>query len=168
MTFWRTLLQTLAANPISLFAVLCVAATAWFLQSLTHRLLAVIESPAWCAKAVQAERITETNKDGLTTCVVLLKIQLEAVATGFHIATGGFVFVLIVLIVVVVAGARASWKLGPTGIEGSVGKHEAGQAAQHVADEAQDAATDVKAGVAPGPATAAPKAADAGLPAGIR
>lgn len=157
MNFWRQLLATVAKNPISLFAVLCVAATAWFLRDLTYRLLSVIESTSWCAKAVQAERVTNSTSE-LTTCVVLLKIQLEAVATGFHIATGGFVFVLIVLIVVVVAGARASVKIGPTGVSGDVSRE--GQAAQHVADEAQEAATDIKAGAAPTP--------DAGLPAGIR
>lgn len=161
MNFGRALLQTLAKNPISFFAVLCVGATAYFLQSLTYRLLSVIESPSWCAKAVQAERVTNSTSE-LTTCVVLLKIQLEAVATGFHIATGGFVFVLIVLIVVVVAGARASGKLGATGVQFDVGKHEADKAAEHVVEGAKEAAAEVRAD------TVAPKAADAGLPAGIR
>src|SRR5688500_5417785 len=114
--FWRSFWITIAKNPISLFAVFCVAATAWFLRDLTYLLLSVIESPGWCSKAVLAERATD-SKTELTSCVVLLKIQLEAVATGFHIATGGFVFVLIVLIVVVVAGARASGKVGPTGVD---------------------------------------------------
>lgn len=157
MTIWRTFLQTLAKNPISAFAVLCVAATAAFLGYITLRMVAVLESTDYCSKAVQAERITPgASFEGLTGCIDILKIQLNALATGFHISTGGFVFVLIVLVVVVVAGARASWKISATGIEGNVGKHEAGQAAQHVADEAQDAATDIKAGVAPAPDAALP------------
>lgn len=125
MTFWRQLLTTIAKNPISLFAVLCVACTAGFLGWLTYRLVGVLESPAWCAKAIQAERITPgATYLGLTTCVDLLKIQLSAVATGFHISTGGFVFVLIVLIVVVVAGARASGKVGTSGLEFDVSRGE--------------------------------------------
>lgn len=158
MNFGRTLLQTLAKNPISFFAVLCVGATAYFLQSLTYRLLSVIESPSWCAKAVQAERVTNSTSE-LTTCVVLLKIQLEAAATGFHIATGGFVFVLIVLIVVVVAGARASWKISATGIEGNVGKHDAEAAAAHVVAGAKEAEAEVKADAVPA------KAVDPAMPA---
>lgn len=142
--FWRSLLQTLAKNPISFFAVFCVACTAAFLGFMAHRLLTVLESPAWCAKAIQAERITESNKDGLTTCVVLLKIQLEAVATGFHIGLGAYAFVLIVLIVVVVAGARASGKLNATGMEFNVGKHEAEAAAAHVVEGAKEAEAEVK------------------------
>lgn len=143
--FWRSLLQTLARNPISFFAVLCVASTAAFLGMLTYRLLIVLESPAWCAKAIQAEKVSPgSTYVGLTTCVELLKIQLEAVATGFHISTGGFVFVLIVLIVVVVAGARASGKLGASGMEFDVGKHDAAAAADHVVAGAEQAAEEVK------------------------
>lgn len=120
MTFWRSLLQTIAKNPISLFAVLCVAATAAFLGFMSHRLLTVLESSDWCGKAIQAEKITPgATYLGLTTCVDLLKIQLQAVATGFHIGLGAYALTLIVLIVVVVAGARASGKL-PGGLEFNV------------------------------------------------
>lgn len=127
MTFWRALLQTLAKNPISLFAVLCVAAAASFLGAMALRLAGVLESANWCGKAIQAEKISPgSTYVGLTTCVELLKIQLQAVAMGFHIALGSFAFSLIVLIVVVVAGARASWKLGPTGMEGNVSRDDPG------------------------------------------
>lgn len=121
MTFWRELLRTLSRNPISLFAVLCVAASAMFLGVMAYRMVAVLESSAWCAKAIQAEKISPgSTYVGLTTCVDLLKIQLQAVATGFHISLGSFALSLIVLIVVVVAGARASWKIGKDGFEGNV------------------------------------------------
>lgn len=142
MGFWRTLLNTLARNPISFFAVLCVGSTAAFLGWLTYRLVRVLESPDWCSNALRAERISAETKGGLTSCVDLLKTQLEAVATGFHISTGGFVFVLVVLIVVVVAGAKANFKLGKDGISGDVSR-DAAPAAQFVADKAQDAADQV-------------------------
>jgi hypothetical protein len=149
-SFWRQLLQTIARNPISLFAVLCVSCTAAYLGWLTYRLMLVLESPAWCAKAIQAEKVSPgSTYVGLTTCVELLKIQLSAVATGFHISTGGFVFVLIVLIVVVVAGARASGKLGATGVEFDVGKSDAEKGAQHVVEGAKDAAAEVATGATP-------------------
>ena len=142
--FGRSLLQTVARNPISLFAVLCVASTAAFLGWLTYRLLKVLESPEWCSTALKAERISVETKGGLTSCIDLLKTQLDAVATGFHISTGGFVFVLVVLIVVVVAGARANFKLGKDGIEGNVSRQGAAAGAEHVADAAVEAADEVK------------------------
>lgn len=117
MTTWRTFLHTLVRNPISLFAVLCVAATAIFLGYMAYQLLQVLTSPSWCASAIQAEKISPGNTYvGLTTCVSLLTIQLQAVATGFHISLGAYALTLVVLIVVVVAGARASGKL-PGGVE---------------------------------------------------
>lgn len=127
MTFWRTLAQTLAKNPISTFAVLCVAATAAFLGYMSDRLLTVLESADWCGKAIQAEKISPgSTYVGLTTCVDLLKIQLNAVAMGFHIGLSAYALTLIVLIVVVVAGARASWKLSKDGWEGSVERDDPG------------------------------------------
>lgn len=121
MTFWRTLLNTLSKNPISFFAVLCVASTAAFLGYMTLRMSTVLESSGWCGKAIQAEKISPgSTYVGLTTCVDLLKIQLQALATGFHIAVSSFALTLIVLIVIVVAGARASGKVGAGGVEFNV------------------------------------------------
>lgn len=143
MTFWRQLLQTIARNPISLFAVLCVSCTAAFLGYMSDRMLSVLESSNWCSKAIQAERITPGNTYvGLTTCVDLLKIQLGAVAKGFHTGLYAYAGTLIVLVVVVVAGARAAGKL-PGGIEFDVSK-DAEQAADHVVEGAEQAAAEVK------------------------
>lgn len=139
---------TLAKNPISTFAVFCVACTAAFLGVMTWQMLAVLSSPEWCSTALKAERISTETKGGLTSCVNLLKTQLDAVSTGFHISTGGFVFVLIVLIVVVVAGAKASGKISPTAVEFDVGRQDANAAAEHVEQGAKDAAQEVKEGVA--------------------
>lgn len=155
--FWRTLLTTVAKNPISFFAVGCVAATAIFLGYMTHRLASVLESSGWCAKAIQAEKISPgAAYVGLTTCVDLLKIQLEAMATGFHISVGSFALTLLFLIVVVVAGARASWKVSATGIEGNIGK-EIDEAADKVADAAVDKAAEIKDETYNGPAMPEPK-----------
>jgi hypothetical protein len=141
MTFWRTVGHMIAKNPISTFAVLCVAAIAAFLGYMSDRLLTVLESSSWCGKAIQAEKISPgTTYVGLTTCVDLLKIQLGAIATGFHIGLGAYAFSLIVLIVVVVAGARASGKL-PGGVEFDVSRDDA---VDEVADAAVDKAAEIK------------------------
>jgi hypothetical protein len=161
MTFWRTFLATLAKNPISTFAVLCVASTAAFLGYMTLRMAGVLESAGWCGKAIQAEKISPgSTYVGLTTCVELLTIQLSAIATGFHISVGAFAFSLIVLVVIVIAGARASGKIGATGLQFDMGKHDAEKGAQHVLEGAKEAADEVGAGAA--------KPADAGLPDNLK
>lgn len=145
MSAWRTIWHTLARNPISTFAVLCVACTAAFLGYMADRMSTVLESSGWCGKAIQAEKISPgSTYVGLTTCVELLKIQLQAIATGFHISIGAFAFSLVVLIVVVVAGARAAGKL-PGGVEFDIGK-DAAQAADQVAEAAVDEAEQIKGG----------------------
>jgi hypothetical protein len=148
--FWRSLLATVSRNPISFFAVVCVASAAWLLYVVTDRLLDVLESPQWCAKAIQAEKITPGNSfKGLESCLELLKMQLASLGTGFHIALGAFAFSLIVLVVVVVAGAKANAKL-PGGLEFDVGadpnaaKRAAERAADHVAEGAEEARDEVK------------------------
>lgn len=146
MSAWRELGRTLAKNPISTFAVLCVASTAAFLGYMALRMSNVLESSGWCGKAIQAEKITAKDTYvGLTTCVDLLRVQLEAIALGFHISIGAFAFSLIVLIVIVVAGARASGKLA--GIEFDMSKDPAA-AAQATADAAQDKAEQIEDGAA--------------------
>lgn len=145
MSAWRIFAQTLARNPISTFAVFCVASTAGWLGYMSYRLLGVVASPDWCSKAIQAERISPGSTFvGLTACVDMLKIQLGGAVSAFHIVLGSFSFSLIVLIVVVVAGAKASGKLGSSGVEFDVGKEREDAAAQHVVEGAKDAAAEVK------------------------
>lgn len=145
MSFWRSFLEsTLIKNPISTFAVMCVAATGIYLGVLTNRMVGVLDSPDWCGRAVQAEKIVPSNTfQGLTTCNELLKIQLQSLATGLHISLGTFALTLLVLVVVVIAGARASFKIDETGVSGNVGR-DGPQAAQAVADSAQDTADTIK------------------------
>lgn len=146
-SFGRTLWQTLARNPISFFAVLCVAACSIYLGILVDRLLDVLTSETWCGKSIQAEKISPgTSFAGLISCIDMLKIQLQSLATGFLIAIGGFVFGNLVLVIVVIAGARASGKVGTTGLEFGVGKDTAIEGAAHVEEAAHQAADEVKKG----------------------
>lgn len=143
--FWRSLLQTLARNPISFFAVLCVMATTAFSWYVTLKLLDILTSPKWCSEAIQAERITPGNTFvGLTSCVAMSMEQVKATATALLISVSSSNFSLIVLIVVVVAGARASGKVGATGMEFNVGKQAEADAADHVVEGAKEAAAEVK------------------------
>lgn len=143
MSFWRQLLNTISRNPISFFAVICVASAAYLLYIITDRLLDVLESPQWCGKAIQAEKISPgTTFKGLDSCLDLLKMQLSALGTGFHIALGAFAFSMIVLVVVVVAGARASGKVGSSGLEFDINRHDAPYPAAKAAEETAEAAVD--------------------------
>jgi hypothetical protein len=132
-------------HPVRFFALLCVACTAAYLGVLAWRLVGTLSSPDWCSRALQAERITPgATFVGLTTCVDLLKLQIESLATNSHIAIGAFALVLVVLIVIVIAGARLAGK-GPGGIELNISPDEAAAAgAEHVRQGAERAEQEVK------------------------
>lgn len=128
--FWHTLGQTIAKNPISLFAVLCVAATAAFLGYMALWQTGILTSPDWCHKAQRAERLApgqsaEQSLEAIKSCNDMLLVQLNAIATDSHIDHSVFGLVLVVLIVVVVAGAKASFKATKDGIEGNVARNDA-------------------------------------------
>lgn len=134
-------------NPISAFAVLLVGLIAIYIGYMNYWLTEVLAGPGFCGKAVGADKLTPgTNTVSvLNGCIDLLKLQLSALGTNSHIFAATFGLCLTVLIVVVIAGARASAKANTTGFELNVGKHEAEQAADHVVEGAKDAAAEVKA-----------------------
>lgn len=117
--------QNIKNHPIRFFALICVAATASFLCYMAVWLTNTLSSSDWCGKAIQAERISPGNTFvGLTSCVDLLKVQLQATAMNSHIVIGSFAFCLVVLVVIVIAGARAAGKL-PGGVEFDISREPA-------------------------------------------
>lgn len=99
-------------NPIRVFALVCVAVTSVFFAYLAIRLIGILQSPDWCGRAIQADRITPGSTFvGLTGCMELLKMQVGALAKALLIVIGTFALCLGVLMVIVVAGARFAGKL---------------------------------------------------------
>jgi hypothetical protein len=136
-----TIRENLASHPIRAFALLCVAVTSGFLAYLALLLIRTLSSPNWCSTALQAERITAKDTFvGLTACVDLLKIQLNALALNSQIVIGTFAMCLGVLVVIVIAGAKLAGK-GPGGIEVAI---DAQQAADRVAGAAVHEADHIK------------------------
>lgn len=150
--------EVIKKNPISAFAVLVTTAIGIFLGYMILWQTEILASPTWCAKAMGAEKAApgqtyQQAMEALKSCNNLLMVQLESLATDSHIDHGVIGTVIIVLIVVVIAGARASWKLGMQGLEGSVGREAA--AADRVAtaavNEAAEVKDDAKVGAKPDP-----------------
>lgn len=131
-------------QPVRFFALICVAATSAFLAYLALKLIGTLSSPSWCSTALQAEKITAKESFvGLTACVDLLKIQLNALALNSQIVIGTFALCLGVLVVIVIAGARLAGK-GPGGVELNVSSDPAAKAADQVAEAAVEEANEIK------------------------
>jgi hypothetical protein len=113
----RASLRHLFENPIRLFALFCVAVTSAFFGYLAWWLITIISSPDWCGRAMQAERITPGSTFvGLTACIVL--------------------------VVIVIAGARLAGKV--FGTEVDVSRQDPAVAAGQVADAAVDKAAEIR------------------------
>lgn len=155
------------ANPIRMFALVCVAVTSAYLGYVNNRLVDLLSSPDWCSKAIQAERITPGNSfQGLTGCIDILKIQLNALAKVLLINSGTFALCLGVLVIIVVAGARLAGKLFGNEIDiDQIGQPRgplppptpATKAATEVAGAAATKAAEITAEEAPGPRPAVPE-----------
>lgn len=109
------------------FALLCVAVTSSFIMVMAWRINDILARPEWCARALGAGKSVAEGKApiaGLNGCINLLTIQLRSLATNSHIFAGAFAMCLLVLIVIVVAGGRLSFKGSKDGIEGNIGRGE--------------------------------------------
>jgi hypothetical protein len=131
------------ANPIRLFAVLCVAITSAYVMYMGYVVVNILASPDWCGKALQASRISNQNFAGLTACTDLLKIQLNAVARVSLVYAGVVALCLLTLNVIVIAGGHVSLDASKSGVKADIGK-DVPQAVQAVADSAQSTADNIK------------------------
>lgn len=142
----RASLRHLFENPIRLFALLCVAATSAFLCYVVYWLIEILSSPDWCARVLQAEKITPgATFAGLIACIDIAKLQVESLARVLVISVGTMALCLGVLVVIVIAGARLAGKV--FGQELDVSRQDpAAAAADQMVDAAVEEAAEIKGG----------------------
>jgi hypothetical protein len=127
------------------FALAAVAVTSAYVMFMGYRLNETLSGPGWCKTALGAEKASSTDGaiKGLDACVGLLTIQLKSLSTNSHILFGVVALCLAVLIVIVIAGGKLSFKASKEGVETDIGR-DAPEAAQAVADSAQETADTIK------------------------
>ena len=132
-------------NPIRAAALVCVALTSLFVMYMAWWINNTLASPGWCRTALGAEKVSPSDGTvkGLDACVSLLTIQLKSLATNSHILFGVIAMCLLVLIVIVIAGARLDFKANKDGVETHMSA-DAPQAAQAAVDGAQVVADQIK------------------------
>jgi hypothetical protein len=159
--------EPILKNPIRFFAVLCVAATSAYVMWMGYRLNDVLASPGWCATALGAGKAASGGSPikGLEACVGLLTIQLRSIATNSHILFGVIAMCLLVLIVIVIAGAKLDLKgnLKDGNLEGHMGKDRDDPPSKVSPDVVAAAASGAASG-ATAAAAAAPSIPDDELP----
>lgn len=127
--------MAMRGNIIRSFALICVALTSAFLVYLSLRLTGILAAPNWCNRAMGAAEDVEGKtrpEFAVSGCFRLLERQLEALAINSHIAIGVMALCLGVLVVIVIAGGRVSFKGTKDGIEALVERDDVTDAARRV------------------------------------
>lgn len=132
-------------NPIRAAALVVVAAIGLFVMWMDWRASNILSSPTWCSTAIGADKAdANSHVDAAVSCVGLLTIQLKGIVTDSHIRVLVEALCLLVLVVIVIAGGRLSFKASKDGVETDMGSSAPAAAAQTVADSAQQTADVIK------------------------
>jgi hypothetical protein len=131
-------------NTIRTFALICVAVTTAYVMFMGWWINTTLSGPGWCRTALGAEKASaaEGTIKGLEACVDLLKIQLKSLAVNSHVLFGVIALCLAVLIVIVIAGGRVSFKASRDGVETDISR-DPGKAADEVAGAAVERADQI-------------------------
>jgi hypothetical protein len=131
----RNSIRTYALVAVSVSSVALIGYTCWLIY-----LLGVSD---WCGRAIGAVKATDSRPEfAVSGCFSLLRQQVSALSIDAFIALGTLALCLAVLVVIVIAGGKLSFKASKDGVDVDMSK-EPEQAAQFVASKAQDAADTV-------------------------
>lgn len=112
---------SLVRNTIRTFALVCVALTSAFVTGMAVWYTFILSSPDWCTQAIGAARQGDRPESAVAGCFGLFSQQLTALAINSFIIIGIIALCLGVLMVIVVAGGRLSFKAGRDGASADIG-----------------------------------------------
>lgn len=130
-------------NTVRTYALVAVSVTSAALIGFATWLIYLLGVSDWCGRAVGAAKSADRPEFAVTACYTLLQQQVSALTINSFIALGTLALCLAVLVVIVIAGGRLSFKASKDGVDVDMA-HEPEAAAQFVADTAQGAADQVK------------------------
>lgn len=127
-------------RSIRTFALVCVAITSAYIMGMRIWGQWIIANTDWCAKALGAAKYADGRPAAaIDQCFELMSKQLEISGRGNLIDAGVIALCLLVLMVIVVAGGRLSFKAH--GVETNIGRDEAARAVADAADDKADEIT---------------------------
>lgn len=132
-------------NSIRTWALVSVAVISGALIYFANRLISWLAASDWCSRAIAASKAGENPESAIQGCYQLMTRQVAALALNSHLAIGVLGLCLAVLVVIVLAGGRLSFKASKSGVETDISREEA---ADYVADQGKEAlesaATEIK------------------------
>lgn len=128
-------------RSIRTFALVCVAVTSLYVMGMRIWAYQMIGAD-WCVKGLGAAKYATGRPEfALKHCFEIQQQQLNVLREGSLIDGGVVALCLAVLMVIVVAGGRLSFKASKTGVETNIGRDEAARAVADAADDMADEIT---------------------------
>lgn len=149
-------------NTIRTWALIAVAVTSVAMIGFGWWLIQILASPNWCSRAIGAAEGQDVRPEyAVAGCFQLLRRQVDALALNSHFALGTLALCLSVLVVIVLAGGRLSFKGSKQGVEMDVGRdHGKVAGARRVERAARQERAEIESEVNPIPATIGDDVAD--------
>lgn len=114
-------------NIIASWALLAVAFTTGALIFFAYDKTEHLSAPDWCARAGWAAKQGDRPESAIQGCFGLMSKQIDALAIDSHIAHGTIALALLVLVVIVLAGGRLSFRGSRDGVDLDISRNEAAE-----------------------------------------
>lgn len=134
--------MTQPRNAIRSWALVAVAVSSAFTIGIAVWLIAILSTQDWCSRALGAAKYaTGRPQQAIDACFNLMGEQVSTLGKALLIVIGVQALSLLVLIVIVLAGGRLSFRASKDGVEANIGKDAAKiEGAKQVAEAAQEEA----------------------------
>ncbi len=111
-------------NAIRTWALVAVGITSAFIIGTSIWLISILSEQDWCARALGAAKYATGRPEvAIQSCFNLMEQQVDTLGTALLIEIGVQALSLAVLVVIVLAGGRLSFKGSRDGVEMDVSRH---------------------------------------------
>ena len=112
-------------GQIRTWALVAVAVSSAFVIGIAVWLIAILSAQDWCSRALGAARYaTGRPANAIDACYDLMGMQVGTLGTALLIVIGVQALCLLVLVVIVLAGGKLSFKASRDGVEADVGRDD--------------------------------------------
>lgn len=113
-------------NTIRTWALIAVAVSSVFTIGIAIWLIIILSVQDWCGQALGAAKDAAARPESaIQACFSLMDKQVTTLGRALLIVIGVQALSLLVLIVIVLAGGKLSFRASKDGVEGAIGKEEA-------------------------------------------
>lgn len=128
-------------NSIRSWALVAVFVSSLFTIGAALWIIKILSARNWCADMLGASKYVDGRPDfAVMACKELALQNADKLGDALTIAMGVQAVALLVLVVIVLAGGRLSFKAGKEGVSANMSREEA---AQQVADAAENEAREI-------------------------